>query len=144
MAKVKTQFTADNVYAYIDDLDNDQKKKDSLALIELMEEATGEPAKMFGPSIIGFGQYHYKYATGHQGDAPLLGFSPRKAAISLYVFTGCEEHKHLLEGFGKFKMGKACIYIKKLDDINLDVLKNIMQESIAFISDKYERILPEK
>ncbi|WP_313369062.1 DUF1801 domain-containing protein [Sphingobacterium mizutaii] len=144
MAKVKTQFTADDVYAYIDDLDNDQKKKDSLALIELMEEATGEPAKMFGPSIIGFGQYHYKYATGHQGDAPLLGFSPRKAAISLYVFTGCEEHKHLLEGFGKFKMGKACIYIKKLDDINLDVLKNIMQESIAFISDKYERILPEK
>ncbi|WP_312698578.1 MULTISPECIES: DUF1801 domain-containing protein [Sphingobacterium] len=144
MAKVKTQFTADDVYAYIDDLDNDQKKKDSLALIELMEEATGEPAKMFGPSIIGFGQYHYKYATGHQGDAPLLGFSPRKAAISLYVFTGCEEHKHLLEGFGKFKMGKACIYIKKLDDIDLDVLKNIMQESIAFISDKYERILPEK
>ena len=144
MAKVKTQFTADDVYAYIDDLDNDQKKKDSLALIELMEVATGEPAKMFGPSIIGFGQYHYKYATGHQGDAPLLGFSPRKAAISLYVFTGCEEHKHLLEGFGKFKMGKACIYIKKLDDINLDVLKNIMQESIAFISDKYERILPEK
>lgn len=144
MAKVKTQFTADDVYAYIDDLDNDQKKKDSLALIKLMEESTGEPAKMFGPSIIGFGQYHYKYATGHQGDAPLLGFSPRKAAISLYVFTGCEEHKHLLEGFGKFKMGKACIYIKKLDDINLDVLKNIMQESIAFISDKYERILPEK
>lgn len=144
MAKVKTQFTANDVYAYIDDLDNDQKKKDSLALIGLMEEATGEPAKMFGPSIIGFGQYHYKYATGHQGDAPLLGFSPRKAAISLYVFTGCEEHKHLLEGFGKFKMGKACIYIKKLDDINLDVLKNIMQESIAFISDKYERILPEK
>ena len=144
MGKVKTQFTADDVYAYIDDLDNDQKKQDSLALIELMEEATGEPAKMFGPSIIGFGQYHYKYATGHQGDAPLLGFSPRKAAISLYVFTGCEEHKHLLEGFGKFKMGKACIYIKKLDDINLDVLKNIMQESIAFISDKYERILPEK
>lgn len=144
MAKVKTQFTADDVYAYIDNLDNDQKKKDSLALIGLMEEATGEPAKMFGPSIIGFGQYHYKYATGHQGDAPLLGFSPRKAAISLYVFTGCEEHKHLLEGFGKFKMGKACIYIKKLDDINLDVLKNIMQESIAFISDKYERILPEK
>lgn len=144
MAKVKTQFTADDVYAYIDNLDNDQKKKDSLALIGLMEEATGEPAKMFGPSIIGFGQYHYKYATGHQGDAPLLGFSPRKAAISLYVFTGCEEHKHLLEGFGKFKMGKACIYIKKLDDINLDVLKNIMQESIAFISDKFERILPEK
>lgn len=144
MAKVKTQFTADDVYAYIDEIDNEQKKKDSLALIELMEEATGEPAIMFGPSIIGFGQYHYVYPTGHQGDAPLLGFSPRKAAISLYVFTGCEEHKHLLEGLGKFKMGKACIYIKKLEDINIDVLKNMMKESIAFISDKYERVYPKK
>ena len=144
MAKVKTQFTADDVYSFIEDVDNEQKKKDSLALIELMEEATGEPAIMFGPSIIGFGQYHYVYPTGHQGDGPLLGFSPRKAAISLYVFTGCEEHKYLLEGFGKFKMGKACIYIKKLEDINIDVLKNMMKESIAFISDKYERILPEK
>ncbi len=144
MAKVKTQFTADDVYAYIDEIDNEQKKKDSLALIELMEEATGEPAIMFGPSIIGFGQYHYVYPTGHQGDAPLLGFSPRKAAISLYVFTGCEEHKHLLEDFGKFKMGKACIYIKKLEDINIDVLKNMMKESIVFISDKYERVYPEK
>lgn len=107
-----------------------------------MEEATGEKAKMFGPTIIGFGQYHYKYPTGHEGDAPLLGFSPRKAAISLYVFTGCEEHKHLLENFGKYKMGKACIYVKKLSDVNIDVMKNMMKESIDFISEKYTRINP--
>ncbi|OYD41032.1 DUF1801 domain-containing protein [Sphingobacterium cellulitidis] len=142
MAKVKTQFTDEDVYDFIDQLDNEQKKQDSIELIKLMEEATGEKAKMFGPTIIGFGQYHYKYPTGHEGDAPLLGFSPRKAAISLYVYTGCEQHKHLLENFGKYKMGKACIYVKKLSDVNIDVMKNMMKESIDFISEKYTRIHP--
>lgn len=142
MAKVKTQFTDEDVYDFIELLDNEQKKQDSIELIKLMEEATGEKAKMFGPTIIGFGQYHYKYPTGHEGDAPLLGFSPRKAAISLYVYTGCEQHKHLLENFGKYKMGKACIYVKKLSDVNIDVMKNMMKESIDFISEKYTRIHP--
>lgn len=142
MAKVKTQFSDEDVYDFIEQLDNEQKKQDSIELIKLMEEATGEKAKMFGPTIIGFGQYHYKYPTGHEGDAPLLGFSPRKAAISLYVYTGCEQHKHLLENFGKFKMGKACIYVKKLSDVNIDVMKNMMKESIDFISEKYTRIHP--
>ena len=142
MAKVKTQFTDEDVYDFIDQLDNEQKKQDSIELIKLMEEATGEKAKMFGPTIIGFGQYHYKYPTGHEGDAPLLGFSPRKAAISLYVYTGCEQHKHLLENFGKYKVGKACIYVKKLSDVNIDVMKNMMKESIDFISEKYTRIHP--
>lgn len=142
MAKVKTQFSDEDVYDFIEQLDNEQKKQDSIELIKLMEEATGEKAKMFGPTIIGFGQYHYKYPTGHEGDAPLLGFSPRKAAISLYVYTGCEQHKHLLENFGKYKMGKACIYVKKLSDVNIDVMKNMMKESIDFISEKYTRIHP--
>jgi hypothetical protein len=97
MAKLKTQFTAVDVEEFINNLDNEQKKKDSFELIELMEKATGEKAKMFGPTIIGFGQYHYKYASGHEGDAPLLGFSPRKAAISLYVTTGCDDQKQYLE-----------------------------------------------
>lgn len=142
MAKLKTQFTAVDVEEFINNLDNEQKKKDSFELIELMEKATGEKAKMFGPTIIGFGQYHYKYASGHEGDAPLLGFSPRKAAISLYVTTGCDDQKQYLEGLGKYKMAKACIYIKKLDDINIEVLNKIMKESIDFVSNKYERIIP--
>ena len=142
MAKLKTQFTAVDVEEFINNLDNEQKKKDSFELIELMEKATGEKAKMFGPTIIGFGQYHYKYASGHEGDAPLLGFSPRKAAISLYVTTGCDDQKQYLEGLGKYKMAKACIYIKKLDDINIEVLNKIMKESIDFVSNKYERINP--
>ena len=141
MPKNKTKFTNDDVFEFLKTIDDEQKYEDSLKLIELLEAATGEQAKMFGPSIIGFGQYHYKYDSGHEGDAPLLGFSPRKAAISLYVFTGAEEHQHLLENLGKFKMGKACIYIKKLSDINLEALQNLMQTSIDFISERYTRIL---
>ena len=120
MAKNKTVYTNENVIDFIENIDNEQKRKDSYALIKLMETALGEGAKMWGPSIIGFGNYHYKYKSGHEGNAPILGFSPRKAAISLYVFTGLDEHQPLLEGLGKFTMGKACIYIKKLDDINID------------------------
>jgi hypothetical protein len=92
---------------------------------------------MWGPSIIGFGSYHYKYASGHEGNAPMLGFSPRKAAISLYVFTGLQEHRHLLDNLGKYKMGKACIYIKQLSDIDEKVLKTIMKESIRYLKATY-------
>ena len=104
MAKVKTQFTDDDVLSFVEQVDSEQKRNDSLRLIELMEEATGEKAKMFGPTIIGFGKYHYKYATGHEGVAPLLGFSPRNAAISLYTYTGSPKHEYLLEGLGKYKI----------------------------------------
>jgi hypothetical protein len=105
-----------------------------------MEQATGEKATMFGPTIIGFGKYHYKYDTGHEGEAPLLGFSPRKAAISLYVYSGCTNQDELLTKLGKYKMGKACIYIKKLNDINLDILQKLMDSSIEFIAEKFTRI----
>lgn len=140
MGKVKTTFTKEDVAAFIENAGTEKKRNDSLVLLQLMEAATGEKAEMFGPTIVGFGKYHYKYPTGHEGVAPLVGFSPRKAAFSLYVFTGADEHRHLLEGLGKYKMGKACIYVNKLSDINLDVLQNIMKESIAFISEKYIRL----
>jgi len=138
----KTTFTDDSVAAFINQVDNEQKRADSLRLITLMQQVSGEEAKMYGPSIIGFGQYHYKYDSGHEGDAPLLGFSPRKAAISLYVHTGSAEEEHLLEGLGKFKIAKACIYIKKLADIDEKVLINLMRGTIAFVSQKYTRIKP--
>lgn len=137
-AKTKTKFTDEHVLTFINDFaDTEQKKEDSFELIRLMQEASGFAPKMWGPTIVGFGSYHYKYASGHEGDAPMLGFSPRKAAISLYVFTGLEEHKHLLDNLGKFKIGKACIYVKKLSDINLDELKRLMQASILFLNEKY-------
>jgi hypothetical protein len=137
MAKNKTTETASNVIDFINAIDNQQKRDDSFLLIKLMHEVSGYEAKMWGPSIIGFGSYHYKYPSGHEGDAPLIGFSPRKPNISLYVFTGLEEHKHLLADLGKYKMGKACIYVKKLSDINEESLRNLIKEIIHFYKKKY-------
>lgn len=139
MATNKTQETIVNVNDFIGSFVNtEQKKQNSFELIKIMKAATGCEAKMWGPSIIGFGSYHYKYKSGHEGDAPLVGFSPRKAEISLYVFSGAEEHEYLLENLGKFRKGKACIYIKKLTDINTEELKKVMGETIKFLDSKYE------
>lgn len=140
MAQNKTTYTKSSVEDFIKTVDDLQKQMDSTTLIKLMETVTGEQAKMFGSSIIGFGQYHYKYASGHEGNAPLLGFSPRKSAISLYVFTGTDEHRHLVDQLGKFKIGKACIYIKRLSDIKIDILNQLMCETIQFIENTYTRI----
>ena len=141
MAKNKTETNDADVYEFIDSFaPNEQSKQDSYELLKIMEKASGHPPKMYGPSIVGFGNYHYKYETGHEGDAPLLGFSPRKAAISVYTFTGLEEHEYLLEGLGKFKMGKACLYVKKLSDINLDVLDKMMNETIKYLEKKYGKV----
>ena len=140
MAELKTKQTSADVNEFILSFaDTEQKRKDSFELVNLMKELTGFEPKMWGPSMIGFGSYHYKSERSRQeGDWPLIGFSPRKAAISLYVYTGAEEHEHLLEGLGKYKMGKACIYIKKLSDINQDVLKKLMQETINFLQSRYK------
>jgi len=139
MTALKTKLTNQDVHEFINSVvDTDQKKKDSFDLLKLMQDFTGCEPKMWGPSIIGFGSYHYKSDRSRQeGDWPLVGFSPRKAAISLYVYTGSAEHAYLLKDLGKFTMGKACIYIKKLSDINQDVLKKLMKETIAFLHSKY-------
>lgn len=138
MSKLKTQDTGQDVYDFINTFAlTDQKKADSYELIELMEGVTGHKARMWGPTIIGFGTYYYKYASGHEGDAPMLGFSPRKSALSLYVYTGLEEHKYLLEGLGKFTMGKVCMYVKKLSDIDKQKLTDLMKESIKYLKTNY-------
>lgn len=137
MAKNKTVTTTVNPYEFIASIGNPSKEKDSLKLITMMERISGSPAKMWGPTIIGFGNYHYKYDSGHEGDAPVLGFSPRKAAFSLYVFTGLEEHAHLLEDLGKFTKGKACIYVKKLEDINEENLEILMKTTLAYLQNRY-------
>jgi hypothetical protein len=138
MAKNKTAETSVDVFDFINLVDDEQKRKDSYRLIELMQEVSGCEPKMWGPSIIGFGKYHYQYASGHEGDTPLLGFSPRKAAISLYIFTGLDEHLHLLENLGKFKIGKACIYVKKLSDINEGNMITTMKKSIEWVQETYK------
>lgn len=139
MAELKTKQTSANVSEFINKFaDSEQKRKDSFELLKLMQDFTGYEPKMWGTSIIGFGMYHYKSdRSSQEGDWPLIGFSPRKAAISLYVYTGAKEHEYLLKDLGKFNMGKACIYIKRLSDINQDVLKELMRTTIEYLQTKY-------
>lgn len=139
MAEIKTKQTNADVHEFINSFaDTEQKRKDSFELLHLMQKTTGCEPKMWGPTMIGFGSFHYKSERSRQeGDWPLIGFSPRKSAISLYVYTGSEQHRHLLQNLGKFKMGKACIYIKKLSDIDQKELKNLMEETIRFLKAKY-------
>lgn len=145
MAKNKTTETQVSVADFINSyVEKDEKKADSFELIKLMSDWSGFEPKMWGPTIIGFGSYHYKYASGHEGDAPLIGFSPRKAEFSLYVFSPTEENKPLLENLGKFKMGKACIYVKKLSDINIDTLEKMCKATIAYLNENHECACREK
>jgi hypothetical protein len=137
--KTKTTYTEVDVNEFIQTfVDNEQKQADSFRLVELMREWSGFEPKMWGPSIIGFGNYHYRYASGHEGDAPIIGFSPRKAAFSLYVYSPTEDSQHLLDKLGKYKMAKACIYIKKLSDIDISTLEKLCKASIAYINEHHE------
>lgn len=136
-----TVYVADFVNTFVD---SDQKKADSFELIKLMKAWCGFEPKMWGPTIIGFGSYHYKYASGHEGNAPIIGFSPRKAAFSLYVYSPTPESEVLIAELGKIKMAKACIYIKKLADANISVLEQICKQSIAYISEHHECACKEK
>lgn len=139
MGKTKTTYTGIDVMDFINSyVDNEQKKTDSYRLIELMQGWSGFNAKMWGPTIIGFGNYHYKYASGYEGDAPILGFSPRKPAFSLYVYSDTERSEQLLINLGKFKMAKACIYVKKLSDVNTSVLQEICMESIKYLNEYHQ------
>jgi len=138
MAELKTRQHDGDVFEFINSFANtEQKRKDSYELVQLMQNITGYPPKMWGSSMIGFGTYHYKSERSRQeGDWPLVAFSPRKAAISLYVFTGLSEHEYLLKDLGKFTMGKACIYIKKLSDINLEALERLIHVTIEYLGEK--------
>lgn len=139
MAKTKTSETTANVEEFINAFANtDQKRRDSFELLKIMQEVTGFEPKMWGPTIIGFGLYHYTYESGHEGDAPFVGFSPRKAEFSLYAYTGLKQHEYLLQNLGKFKMGKACIYFKKLSDLNQPELKKLMKETINYLKATYK------
>jgi Domain of unknown function (DU1801) len=137
--KNKTTETEVNVIDFLNSfVDNDQKKQDSLRLIDLMKKWSGFEPKMWGPTMIGFGSYHYKYASGREGDSMLIGFSPRKAEFSLYVSAAGNDNKQLLDKLGKFKIGKACIYFKKLSDLDLDTLEKLSKATIQYINKHHE------
>ncbi|WP_044022166.1 DUF1801 domain-containing protein [Bacillus sp. SG-1] len=138
MYELKTKENDSNVIEFIEAVENPRKREDAYILLDIFTETTGFEAKMWGPSIIGFGSYHYKYKTGHEGDAPLVGFSPRKAKISLYFATGDPDRERLLERFGKHTSGKACVYINKVADIDVEVLKELIRQSVDFLKETYQ------
>lgn len=139
MSNIKTKQHDGDVTAFIKSYANsEQKIEDSFKLIEIMEEVTGEKPSMWGDTMIGFGKYHYKSnRSAQEGDWFAVGFSPRKTAFSLYIYTGLPEHEYLLENLGKFKIGKACIYVKKLSDVNVDSLVKIMKTTLEYLDEKY-------
>lgn len=137
MYELKTKETDASVIEFIEAVDSPKKREDAYRLLDIFTETTGFEAKMWGPSIIGFGSYHYVYKTGHEGDAPLVGFSPRKAKISLYFAPGDTQREELLSKFGKHTSGKACVYITKVDDIDIEVLQDLIAQSILFLRKTY-------
>lgn len=136
MAEIKTKATDFNVAEFIQKVANEVKRIDSFQLVEIFKSITGCEAKMWGPTIIGFGNYHYKYESGHEGDMPIAAFSPRKDSIVFY-FAEFTEREQLLQKLGKHKSGKACVYVKKLEDVNLPVLEELTRASIHYITAKY-------
>ncbi|MGM0839394.1 MAG: DUF1801 domain-containing protein [Bacillota bacterium] len=137
MYELKTRQNDSSVIEFIEAVENEKKREDAYKLLDIFTETTGFEAKMWGPSIIGFGSYHYKYKTGHEGDAPLVGFSPRKAKTSLYFAPGDPEREKVLDSFGKHTTGKACVYINKVADIDQDVLKQLINQSVNFLQKTY-------
>jgi hypothetical protein len=137
MALNKTIETLESVADFIGAVADEQMRADSFRIVEIMEAASGFPAKMWGPAIVGFGRYRYCYESGRKGDAPLAGFSPRKEAISLYLSVNQEIKDKMLAQLGKHKAAKSCIYIKKLDDISIEVLKEMVRHSVINLRSKY-------
>jgi hypothetical protein len=129
MAELKTQKGDGSVDAFLASIDDDRKREDSKALVALMEKVTGEKPAMWGPSIIGFGDLHYKYETGREGDWFKVGFSPRKQNLTLYITDYIQKDDPLLAKLGKFTTGKACIYVKRLEDIDTGVLEDLLKRS---------------
>ena len=137
MADNKTKPTKVSVASFIAQLADPTKRSDAKALVELLREVTGEPPKMWGPSIIGFGTCHYKYDSGREGDMPVAGFSPRKAATVIYILTGARGSEALFAKLGRHTIGKSCLYIKKLADVDPAVLKTLVVRSVAEIRSRY-------
>lgn len=139
MAEPKTKLNEASVTDFLKAVEDEQKRKDSFRILEIMEEVTGEKGKMWGTSIVGFGTYHYVYESGQEGDWMLAGFSPRKQALTLYMMAGNARFEEDLKKLGKHKVGKSCLYIKKLADIDEKVLRQMIKDSIAVVEKRYGR-----
>ncbi len=138
MAKeIKTKKTNASVSKFIDAVEDEGKREDAYTVLKLMQKITKEEPKMWGAAIVGFGTYQYKYASGQQGDWPLVGFSPRKQNLTLYIMPGFDKYDDLMSKLGKYKTGKSCLYIKSLRDIDMKVLQLLITSSVDFMKKKY-------
>lgn len=134
MADQKTKETSESVSAFLDKVADERRRADCFAVVDIMRAVTKEEPKMWGPSIVGFGRYHYKYESGREGDSPITGFSPRKGDLTLYIMGGFESSPDLMKRLGKYKTGKACLYIKKLEDVDLGVLRKLVAQSVKLMA----------
>ena len=137
MAENKTQPTKASVAQFLNSIEDERKRRDAKRIDKLFREVTGEKPVMWGPSIIGYGTYHYRYASGREGDCMRLGFSPRKQNLTLYIMPGFDRYDSLLEELGKHTTGKSCLYVKRLDDIDLDVLADLAREAWDEMNRRY-------
>ncbi len=138
MAEPKTKPTKQSVAAFLKTVTNAQKREDAVAVIEMMRTATKADPVMWGTSIIGFGSYRYKYATGREGDWPIVGLSPRKQNLTLYIMAGFAQHEDLLAKLGKHSTGASCLYINRLSDIDLPTLKKLITQSVAAMKKRHK------
>ena len=138
MAENKTKATGASVTAFINSIDDKQKRADARKVAAMMRKATGKRAKLWGPSIVGYGTYHYKYASGREGDFLMTGFSPRKQALTVYVIPGFEHFETLMKKLGKYKTGKSCLYIKRLSDVDEKILEQLINRSVKYMREHYE------
>ena len=130
MAELKTKQTDESVTAFLNAIPDEKKRRDCFTVLNLMKEITGAEPRMWGTSIVGFGSYHYKYASGREGDSFVTGFSPRKQNLTLYIMSGFDRYAELLTRLGKYSTGKACLYIKKIEDVDLPALRELVKESV--------------
>ncbi len=133
MAELKTQPNDASVEAFLNAIPDERKRADAFAVLELMKQATGEEPVMWGDAIVGFGEYRYRYASGREGDWPLVAFSPRKQNLTLYIMSGFDGYDELMARLGKHKTGKSCLYINKLADVDLAVLEELVRRSAAHV-----------
>ena len=134
MAELKTKRNKGDVEAFLNSVQDEKKRQDSFTVLELMKKVTGKQPEMWGDSIVGFGSYHYKYASGREGDWMLTGFSPRKQNLTVYIMPGFDKYDQLLSKLGKHSTGKSCLYIKKIEDVDLDVLKALVKQSVEHMA----------
>ncbi len=139
MAEVKTKKNDQSVEEFLDRVGDAKKREDSYKILNLMKQVTGEKPVMWGDSMIGFGSYHYKYESGREGDWFLTGFSPRKQNLTLYIMSGFSKYDDLMQKLGTYKTGKACLYIKTLDDVDTEVLKELVMLSVKYIAGAYKK-----